>query len=554
MSSSTTVRRSTRAVKQVTYAAPAENSSDSEDEPYDHPITISDSSDAEMSPVAPRSKRQRVPKATKSTKPAKSSNTVVGLDVSSSYEPHHTSSRHDPHRLLPCLPALLKWFEEKRDVRGMPWRKTYDPALTKQQRGQRAYEVLVSEIMLQQTQVATVIPYYNRWLDRQVLFKFSRTHIKQKGLGYYRRAGFLLAAAKKVKAEYGGHIPEDVKIMQKDVPGMGRYTAGAVASIAYGIKAPVLDGNVQRLLSRALAIYANPKAKQTLDMLWGAAIVLVEAPTSADDPGPGDSGARPGNINQALIELGSTVCRPASPLCGECPLKSSCAAYEITQPTAAVRGPSADIEELCGVCEPLPTVDNSVTRFPMKAEKKKAREETSVVCAIQWTNAKGEEWWLMSKRPATGLLAGLWEFPTLDLSPASLKVSETSDSEHEKSLHPLILTTPSSILPQLLSPDALGAKLDSPKYIGNILHIFSHIHKTYEVVYSAVEWGKDQPPDLIDMADPGDKTKIKNSKLKRKRADDPRNDYILPAQTMWVIKEEVMSQKYVSYYSVNLID
>ncbi|CAE6510542.1 unnamed protein product [Rhizoctonia solani] len=535
-------RRSSRAVKKVNYIAIDVDASENEDT-YTESIIVTDSSEEDLE-SAPASKKKRVNSgSTKATRGSKKAQSVIPdtLDVSGPVEVSHTTSRHDPIRLLPYVPALLDWFEHQRDVRGMPWRKVYDTNLTKQERGQRAYEVLVSEIMLQQTQVATVIPYYNRWLEKfptletLAAAELADVHALWKGLGYYRRAGFLLAAAKKVRDEYEGHIPEDIKVMQKEVPGMGRYTAGAVASIAYGIRAPVLDGNVQRLLSRALALYANPKSKQALDILWGGATALVGAPI---DTNTDSAGALPGNINQALIELGSTVCRPAAPSCGECPLSAGCAANEISKPVSMAKSPVADIEEICRICSPLPTTNSSVTRFPMKIDKKKARVETSVVCATRWISSSGEEWWLMAKRPATGLLAGLWEFPTVDLPAATDQPSpETSDSENVPG-QPLT-SMPPIILRKLLASSSPGAQAKTPKHIGSVPHIFSHIHKTYEVVCSTVEWHGDNPPELGALPDT---SKNKEAlKPKRKRAG-VTTEYILPAESRWVPNEAVMEQ------------
>ncbi|KAF8684106.1 DNA glycosylase [Rhizoctonia solani] len=538
-------RRSSRAVKKVNYIAIDIDGSEHEDV-YTEPITITDSSEEEDRELVPASKRKRVisrsTKAARGPKKVKSASTDA-LEAPGPVEKSHATSRHDPTRLLPYVPALLDWFENQRDVRGMPWRKVYDPNLAKQERGQRAYEVLVSEIMLQQTQVATVIPYYNRWLEKfptletLAAAELADVHALWKGLGYYRRAGFLLAAAKKVKETYGGHIPEDARVMQKEVPGMGRYTAGAVASIAYGIKAPVLDGNVQRLLSRALALYANPKSKQALDILWGAATVLVEAPVNTNT----DSvGALPGNINQALIELGSTVCKPTNPSCGECPLSAGCAANEISKLTTTItKPPVADIEEICGICSPLPTTSFSVARFPMKVEKKKARVETSVVCTMKWTSAGGDQWWLMTKRPETGLLAGLWEFPTIDL-PSTSQASPDASDDDGMIASALLTSMPSVVLPKLLASSSSGARVQSPKYIGSIPHIFSHIHKTYEIVYSIVEWHGDNPPELGALHNA---SKAKESvKSKRKRADTS-TEYVLPVESRWIPNEAVIQQK-----------
>lgn len=158
-----------------------------------------------------------------------------------------------------------------------------------------------------------------------------------KGLGYYSRAARLLSGSQKVVKEYDGRLPEDPKEMEKEVPGIGRYSSGAIASIAYGVRVPVvsrhdllqcaahplsqLDGNVHRLLSRLLALHASAKSKATLDILWQAAEAFID-----------DNGLEfPGDVNQALIELGSTVCRVKNPLCDSCPLRSGCFAYQETQ-------------------------------------------------------------------------------------------------------------------------------------------------------------------------------------------------------------------------------
>jgi A/G-specific adenine glycosylase len=143
MSSATTTRRSSRSVKQVSYLAITVESSEDGDT-YGEPISISDDSDADAAPA----KRKRVAKSTKSSRNAGPKKNISSLDASGPFEASHATSRHDPQRLVPYLPALLDWFEEKREARGMPWRKVYDPNLTKQERGQRAYEVLVSEVSL----------------------------------------------------------------------------------------------------------------------------------------------------------------------------------------------------------------------------------------------------------------------------------------------------------------------------------------------------------------------------------------------------------------------
>lgn len=145
---------------------------------------------------------------------------------------------------------------------------------------------------------------------------------KWKGLGYYSRAARLLATAKKVVNEFDSQFPTDAASMEKLLPGVGRYTAGAVCSIVFNEHTPAVDGNVQRLFSRLLALHAplkGSKAKEPLEVIWNAAHKLVE--------GAPDAGA----MNQALIELGSTICKPTNPACANCPMRKGCAAYKLAQ-------------------------------------------------------------------------------------------------------------------------------------------------------------------------------------------------------------------------------
>jgi A/G-specific adenine glycosylase len=256
----------------------------------------------------------------------------------------HPSSRHSVAPVLACQPQLLAWYDKAKTLRGMPWRKDHDPDLTPDAQSQRAYEVLTSEIMLQQTQMlvleprlyivilmshsATVIPYYNKWMETfptvhaLAAADIEAVNQRWKGLGYYSRAARLLAAAKKVVNELGGQFPSDAASMEKLLPGVGRYTAGAVCSIVFNERAPAVDGNVQRLFSRLLALHAPLKgtnAKEPLELIWKAAHKLVK--------GCSDAGA----LNQAFIELGSTICKPSNPACGNCPLQKGCAAHQLSQ-------------------------------------------------------------------------------------------------------------------------------------------------------------------------------------------------------------------------------
>jgi A/G-specific adenine glycosylase len=205
---------------------------------------------------------------------------------------------------------LASWY--RRTCRDLPWRRTRDP-----------YAIWVSETMLQQTRVETVLPYYERFLrelpdvaslaeapEERVLALWS-------GLGYYRRARMLHAAAKKVAGEHAGRMPDDPAALRR-LDGVGAYTAGAVASIAFGRRAALVDGNVARVLARLFAVEEDVKSAAGAARVWAIAERLVGA---VQEP--------PGEWNQALMELGATVCVPRAPLCAVCPVAPWCAARSL---------------------------------------------------------------------------------------------------------------------------------------------------------------------------------------------------------------------------------
>lgn len=200
---------------------------------------------------------------------------------------------------------LLRWYDANK--RTLPWRRSQDP-----------YRVWLSEVMLQQTTVATVIPYYERFLARFPDVK-SLAAAKDDdvmrlwaGLGYYSRARNLLAAARTVVAEHGGRFPDTAEGL-RSLPGVGRYTAGAVSSIAFGRPEPLVDGNVNRVFARLFARKGDIKSPAFQAWAWETASRLL-APE------------RPGDWNQALMELGATVCHPQGPECSRCPLSRNCLA------------------------------------------------------------------------------------------------------------------------------------------------------------------------------------------------------------------------------------
>ncbi len=253
--------------------------------------------------------------------------------------------------------ALLRWL--RANARDLPWRRTNDP-----------YAVWVSEIMLQQTQVATVINYFNRFMKRfPTAEKLARakqdTVLKLwEGLGYYSRGRNLHKAAKIIVKDYGGQLPDTVEELQK-IPGIGRYTAGAIASIAFNKPAPILDGNVIRVLCRVFRIKDNPKDTATKKQLWELAEQLVHT-------------KQPGDFSEAMMELGATVCTPQKPLCQSCPLQKSCAAFKHSEQET----------------------------LPLK-QKKALLPHYTIVVGVVFKNGKV----LIDKRRQNALLGGLWEFP-----------------------------------------------------------------------------------------------------------------------------------------------
>ncbi|MBR2421337.1 MAG: A/G-specific adenine glycosylase [Oscillospiraceae bacterium] len=261
-------------------------------------------------------------------------------------------------KLNAMAPLLLPWYDTNR--RELPWRETRDP-----------YAIWVSEIMLQQTRVAAVLPYYARWMERlpdaAALAAVDEEELMKlwQGLGYYSRARNLQKAAQVIVAEYGGRLPNTYETLKK-LPGVGDYTAGAVASIAFGQAVSAVDGNVLRVAARVANIRENmldEKVKKTMRVRMDDAV----------------SKERPGEFNQALMDLGATVCLPnGKPLCENCPLAEICEAKRL------------------GITQEL----------PVRTKKAPRRIEEMTVYLL----LRGEKV-AVRKRADEGLLAGLWEFP-----------------------------------------------------------------------------------------------------------------------------------------------
>lgn len=258
--------------------------------------------------------------------------------------------------------ALLEWYAEH--ARELPWRGTDDP-----------YRVLVSEVMLQQTRVETVRPYYQRWMERfPTLAELARAPIDDvlqlwEGLGYYRRAHNLHAAARQIQEQQDGRIPYEARHL-RELPGVGEYTAAAVAAIAFDQDQIALDGNLKRVLARLFAVDEPVDRPATARRLRGLALEMMPGGQAAD-------------FNQALMDLGARVCISGTPLCGECPLRAWCQAFKQ------------------GIQEQLPV--------------RSAREAAPLVHRAALVVTKNSLV-LVGKRPANAMLAGLWEFPRFEVN------------------------------------------------------------------------------------------------------------------------------------------
>ncbi len=309
--------------------------------------------------------------------------------------------------------SLAAWYRRAR--RDLPWRHTRDP-----------YAIWVSEIMLQQTRVDTVIPRYGRWLARfptvKALAKAPLDDVLAEwaGLGYYARARHLHRAACEVVEQYGGELPADVAAVRA-LPGVGRYTAGAILSLAFGQREPILDGNVIRVLTRLHAIDEDPHASPTQERLWALAAELV-----AD----GD----PSEINQGLMELGATVCTPRRPACTACPLARQCRAHAT------------------GRSETLPA--------PSRPTRVVAVEQVSVALVR-------DDKILLARRPPTGLWGGLFELPTDERRPG-----ESLDTAVRR-----------------VAEERVGLRFDSWQPLPVFHHVLSHRRMTFHGAYASVDRG-----------------------------------------------------------------
>ncbi len=309
---------------------------------------------------------------------------------------------------------LLAWYQ--RWARPLPWRDTNDP-----------YAIWVSEAMLQQTRVETVIPFYHRFLNRfptiQDLAAAPEEAVLKswEGLGYYRRARLLQQGARDVLTRFNGKLPADPDLL-KSIPGIGPYMAGALASIAFNIPIPAIDGNVIRVVTRILTWEEEARTARSLQVIhhW----IMEQFPTDA---------AR--EFTQSLMELGALICLPKKPRCLHCPVQSNCQA-----------------------------AGNVPERYPTKKIAREIPSERRIILRIQWNEKH-----LLVRRPETGLLAGLWEYPNI-----AAKLNEDALTLGARWTH-----------------DQLGRILEF-RFISTMTQVFTH--RRWDLEIYAAEWKENQAP------------------------------------------------------------
>ncbi len=337
---------------------------------------------------------------------------------------------------------IVAWYREKR--RTLPWRETRDP-----------YAIWISEVMLQQTQVDTVIPYYQRFLKAfPNVFALARAPLPGvlkawENLGYYSRARHLHAAAQMIVDQFGGRIPDTVDELRR-LPGVGPYTAGAVASIAYNRAVPAVDGNVKRVLCRLFAVDTPLDDKATLARLNDIAKAMIPA------KGPGD-------FNSALMDLGATVCRPRAPRCCDCPVANDCLA-----------GKAGRADDL-----------------PVKSRRGKTPHRFAAAVVLR----DGQDRLLLTQRLPDGLLASFWKLPGGIPSPQPPSKADLASKIKKE----------------------LGLNIRVGEKIASVDHAYTHFRLTLAAYSAALISGKPQALDCqaFRFVAPGDLPKLPLSKIDR---------------------------------------
>ncbi|MCX7608440.1 MAG: A/G-specific adenine glycosylase [Anaerolineales bacterium] len=317
----------------------------------------------------------------------------------------------------PPVEKLLAWYEKH--ARSLPWRNVSDP-----------YAIWISEVMLQQTRVEAVIPYFERWMKRFPTVADLAAAPEQdvlalwEGLGYYRRARNLHQAARIIMAKYGGQIPRELSALRR-LPGVGRYTAAAIASIAYGLDVATLDGNLKRVLARLFNIEEPVDTPAGEKRLW--ALAEQHLPRG-----------RAGDYNQALMDLGATLCLPRAPRCPLCPVNEFCQARAL------------------GVQESRPV-----------RQPKKETPHYTVTAAVIRRNGRV----LLAQRPSRGLLGGLWEFPGGKVEPGE--------------------SLPEALRREIREELAVDIQVGAP--LGVYRHAYTHFRITLHAFLCSLDVGEPRP-------------------------------------------------------------
>ncbi len=328
----------------------------------------------------------------------------------------HQASQFSPSALEDLRHSLLRWYDHQ--GRELPWRGESDP-----------YKIWVSEIMLQQTQVKTVIPYYQRWLEKfPTLEQLARADQQEvlkvwEGLGYYARGRNLHKAAQKIVKDYGGIFPQTLEQVLK-LPGIGRTTAGGILSAAFNQPISILDGNVKRVLARLTALTVPPT--QALPQLWQWSDQLL-------DP------EHPQDFNQAIMDLGATLCTPKNPACLLCPWQKHCQSYE----------------------------QGLQNQLPMR-EMTSPLPHKNIGVAVIW-NKQGQI--LIDRRLEGGLLGGLWEFPG-----GKLEAGESYEDCIRREIQ-----------------EELGIEIEVGDRLITVNHAYSHFRITLNVYHCRYLGGEPQP-------------------------------------------------------------
>lgn len=315
--------------------------------------------------------------------------------------------------------AVITWQKEF-GRHSLPWQQTRD-----------AYRVWLSEIMLQQTQVTAVIPYYHRFLDRcPTVFDLAKASSEEvmalwSGLGYYTRARNLHRCAKQVVEQYHGKFPSDPKLLQ-ELPGIGRSTAAAIAAFSYGTQAAILDGNVKRVFARVFGVEGYPGAKAIEDQLWLRAQALLPEQNIE-------------SYTQGLMDLGATLCTRSSPSCPRCPLRTKCVAYR----------------------------DQRTSELPYKKPKSAIKEKQALMFLLRHQDKV-----LLEKRPDSGIWGGLLSLPEYQ----GMQLRQQSAQLEEQQ----IFDVASKFAQQY-------GNIQELTVLPEMTHVFTHFRLSFKVVYVRID-------------------------------------------------------------------